>query len=168
MASRRNLSLLSATLLVPLLVQAAGTKVGVIQVSVTIVGECTAVTPTALDFGANIGAGFTADVTAESEIRVNCAANTPYEIALNGGQNAGGSLIDRNMKLASGTAQLPYGLYTDDTRTTPWGDGTTGELVTGTADGSVTIHTVYGKLPPPSTSPQLGEYTDTVTVTLTY
>ena len=63
-----------------------------------------------------------------------------------------------------GGETLGYQLYTEDTLTTVWGDGTTGEVVTTT--GPVATLTVYGET---TTTPTvLGAYTDTVGVTVTY
>lgn len=166
MASSRALPLLSAALLVPLLVHAAEqTRTGEIQVSVTIVGECTVFTPQPLNFGVNVSAGFAQPVNAEAQLEVTCASNTPYTITLNGGLN-GSTITDR--KMTSGAAELPYGLFTDAARTNAWGDGTTGTSVSGTGNGNSQSITVYGQLPVPDSSPAPGVYQDTVTATLTY
>ena len=165
MVARRALPLLSAALVVPLLVHAAElTKTAQFQVSVTIVGECNAITPLPVNFGANVGAGYTQPINAEAQISVLCTANTPYSIALNGGQN--GTPVDRKMKSAAD--ELPYGLYSDPARTAFWGDGASGARVSGTGNGMTQAITVYGKLPVPSAVPKPGTYTDTVTATLTY
>jgi spore coat protein U-like protein len=165
MASLRKLPLISATLLVPLLAHAAS-KTASINVSVTIVGECTVLTAQALNFGTNVSAGFSAPVDALSNLEVTCAANTPYSITLNGGLNAGGSIINRRLK--AGAAVLDYGLYTDSNRSTPWGDGTAGAKVSGIGDGTKKTVPVYGQLKVPGSAPAPGNYLDTVTVTLTY
>jgi len=166
MASKRIPQLLSASLLVPLLVHAAGeqTKVGNIQVSVTIVGECEVFTPQPLSFG-TLGATFPTKA-AQSLINVNCSANTPYTIALNNGQN-GNNASDR--KLKSGTELLPYGLFSDAAHGKVWGDGTSGSLlVSGVGTGVSQAITVYGQLPKPQSNPKPGTYADTVTATLIY
>ena len=161
--SRRALPLLSASLLVPLLVHAAS-QTGQIQVSVTIVGECEVITPQALSFG-QLGATF-ATKAAQSQINVNCSANTPYTIALNNGQN-GNNATDR--KLKSGTELLPYGLFSNAGHTEVWGDGTSGSrVVSGTGTGGSQTITVYGQLKKPQSNPKPGTYADTVTATLIY
>jgi len=165
MASLRKLPLLAATLLVPLLAHAAS-KTTTIAVSVTIVGDCTVITATAMNFGNNISANFGPQIDAQSSIDVTCAANTPYWITLNGGQNQGGSTINRRLK--SGPTLLDYQLYTDSARTTPWGDGTNGAKVSGIGNGMTWNVPVYGQLKRPGTAPAPGTYVDTVTVTLTY
>jgi spore coat protein U-like protein len=165
MPSLRKLPLLSATLLVPLLAHAA-TKTASIQVSVTIVGECTVFTADALSFGTNVSASFVSPINAQSNLEVTCAANTPYSITLDGGSNRGGSIINRRLK--SGNTYLDYGLYTDSGHSTPWGDGTAGAKVSGVGDGSPKKIPVYGQLLKPGTAPAPGSYLDSVTVTLTY
>lgn len=165
MSARRHLPLvICAALAVPILVHAA-TKTQTFQVSVTIVGECTVITPANLNFGTNVSAGFSAAIDAQTSIDVTCAANTPYVVSLNGGTN--GSLADRRM--ASGGNQLSYQIYTANSRLTIWGDGSGGtQTVPGTGNGAAQTLTVYGRLPVPGTSPAPGVYTDTVTATLTY
>ena len=165
MVARRALPLLSAALIVPLLVHAQElTKTAQFQVSVTIVGECNAITPLPVNFGANVGAAFTQPINAEAQISVLCTANTPYSIALNGGLY--GTPVSRLMDSAG--TKLSYGLFSDAARITYWGDGTTGVRVSGTGNGSTQSITVYGQLPVPGAVPKPGTYTDTVTATLTY
>ena len=165
MASLRKLPLLSATLLVPLLAHAA-TKTTTIQVSVTIVGECTVLTADALNFGGNVSASFVSPINAQSNLEVTCAANTPYWITLDGGANKGGSVINRRLK--SGDTLLDYGLYTDSARSTPWGDGTAGAKVSGVGSGQPQTIPVYGQLMKPDAVPAPGSYFDSVVVTVTY
>jgi len=93
-----------------------------------------------------------------------------YSIALSTG--ASGSYAGRMMKY--GSEVLNYQLYTDSTYSTVWGDGTGGsQTVSGgysklKNNGSVTFnHTVYGRVPA-NQWPAAGNYTDTVTATVTY
>ena len=95
----------------------------------------------------------------------------PFTVALNKG---GGASIT-NRSLAFGANTLSYNLYTDNTYTTVWGDGTTGALVgggllldaLGLSPGLV--YTVYGRIPGrQATTVPGGPYVDSVSVTLTY
>lgn len=90
-----------------------------------------------------------------------------YTIALSAGGS--GSYAPRQMSFL--TNRLNYNLYTSSSRTTVWGNGTSG---TSMASGSYVISlgvadnwTVYGRV----TAQQnrvAGAYTDTVTVTVNY
>jgi len=166
MASKRIPQLLSASLLVPLLVHAAGqSKTGQIQVSVTIVGECNVITPQPLNFGVNLSAGFNSPATATAQIEVNCAANTPFTIALDQGQGTGATVATRVMQ--SGAEKLNYGIFSDAAHNVVWGN-TVGQTVSGIGTGVAQSIPVYGQIPVPTTAPKPGAYSDTVTATLTY
>lgn len=107
-------------------------------------------------------------------VRVTCggvvSALVSYDIAL--GKGTSSSFSPR--KMASGTNQLNYDLYTSSARTIVWGDGTSGTQV---VSGSFTIlllsgtsndHAVYGRIPSGQISVLPGSYSDTVLVTVTY
>ena len=102
---------------------------------------------------------------------MNCTKSTGYTVALNGGTTTGGTVAQRLM--ANGANTLQYNLYTTNTYTTIFGDGT-GTSVTqaGTGSGVNTANTltVYGQLPDSATNQAAvpGSYTDTVQVTVTY
>jgi spore coat protein U-like protein len=89
---------------------------------------------------------------------------------LDKGTTTGGSITQR--LLANSGDTLQYNLYTDTSRQTLWGDGTTGSTTSGTGAGYATTQTltVYGRLPDNSTNQNapVGTYTDTITVTVTY
>jgi spore coat protein U-like protein len=81
-----------------------------------------------------------------------------------------GSYVAR--RLQSGANVLSYNLYTDAARTSVWGDGTNGTSVVSANPflivGSNTVnYTVYGSIPAAQDRPA-GNYTDTLTVTMTY
>ncbi|MGR9085693.1 MAG: Csu type fimbrial protein [Gammaproteobacteria bacterium] len=93
-----------------------------------------------------------------------------YTILLSTG--ASGSYAPRAMSDGSGHT-LDYNLYTDANRVTPvWGDGTGG---TGTVSGIFGIglfsrnrdHDVYGRIPA-GQNVNVGNYSDTITVTVNY
>jgi spore coat protein U-like protein len=121
-----------------------------------------------MDFGYYNG---TAELTAASAIAVRCSDGTPFSIALDGGSTSG----DPDARLLSdGTNVLEYNLYTDAVHTTVWGDGTAGVVVSDTGTGldvaETITKTVYGLLPNTTAnqnSPE-GNFSDTITVTVTY
>lgn len=137
--------------------------------------SCSAST-TGVSFGAYYplsGSG----VDAAGNVRVSCQAvlnlfgTIGYSIALSTGHS--GTFTPRHMDNAGNP--LNYNLYTTDTYTTIWGNGTGG---TGVVTGSITLslllpntfvdHTVYGRIPASQTSAVVGNYGDTITVTVTY
>lgn len=106
-------------------------------------------------------------------VSVTCSAlvaglNVSYDILLN--QGNGGSFNPRS--LSNGGDNLNYQLYTNSTRTTIWGDGTSGTQVV--SDGYLLNlfseerdYTVYGRIPG-SQNVSTGSYNDTITVTVEY
>jgi spore coat protein U-like protein len=92
-----------------------------------------------------------------------------YSVSLSSG---GGTYSARRM--TSGAYNLKYQLYTDLSRNTVWGDGTSGTSV---VYGGLTVavlsavsnsHTVYGRMPAQQSGVAAGTYNDTVIVTITY
>jgi spore coat protein U-like protein len=105
-----------------------------------------------------------------TNVAVNCTNKTPFTVLLNKGAN--GTIAQRLM--ASGANTLQYNLYTTNTYTTVFGDGTSGSqtvLGTGVGLSTAVLVPVYGQLPDNATN-QLAipanNYTDTITVTVNY
>jgi len=98
------------------------------------------------------------DIT--GSVSVTCNRSTPYTIALSTGS---GTYSSRSLK--NGANVLSYNLFTDATRLTIWGDGSSG---TQTVSGSSTngTFTVYGRVAARQ-NVKAGSYTDSVTVTIT-
>lgn len=115
------------------------------------------------------GAG---SIDSESSISVRCTNGTSYSIALDAGATAGGSINQRLM--SDGANQLEYNLFTDASRTTVWGDGSSGATPSGTGAGmssaNTQVKTVYGRLPDSLTNQNVapGDYSDVITVTVTF
>ncbi len=151
----------------------AATAAANLQVTATVSAACTATT-TDLAFGTyNPIAGANHDAT--GTVSATCTSGTDYNIALNAGTNpsTAGDVMTRRMKDA-GSNYLSYQIYLDNTRSTVWGDGTSGVLnpsnstfFTGT--GSAQSYTAYGRIPVTAgnTAAPEGSYTDTVVVTVT-
>lgn len=94
-------------------------------------------------------------------VKVKCTATATYTISLSAGL---GTFTSRVM--TSGSKHLDYNLYTDSTRLTIWGDGTSGTVTVSSTDAGNT-YTVYGEIPGLQNVP-VGSYSDTITVTVTY
>lgn len=96
-------------------------------------------------------------------IDVTCPSLTSYSISLSAGQ---GSFASRHMTAAG--HELLYNLYTGPSHQQVWGDGSgSSAQVSGEAGLSGNSHTVYGRLPAQSTA-RVGQYSDVITVTVSY
>jgi spore coat protein U-like protein len=95
----------------------------------------------------------------------------PYQISLSAGSS--NSFVQRQM--TSGSNTLGYNLYTSNSYSVVWGDGTGS---TSTVSGSLSVnpghptasnnHTVYGRVPALQDAAVAADYRDNVTVTVTY
>jgi spore coat protein U-like protein len=95
-------------------------------------------------------------------VTVTCDASSSYTIALNAG--TAGSYAGRVMQ--SGSHKLRYNLYVDANHTVVWGDGSAGTETIG-GSGTDTNYPVYGSVPA-GQNPIVGDYSDVITVTLTF
>lgn len=136
------------------------TSTGSVQVTATVASSCS-VTATTLAFG-----NYTlAQLDATSTITATCTNGTTYTVGLNAGTFAGATTTTRRMSGPSSNS-LNYFLYSDSTRTTNWGN-TSGTWVSATGTGVAQVMTVYGRIPANQTA-LIGNYSDTVTVTITF
>lgn len=134
------------------------------EVSATVVEAC-AVTATNLAFG-NYDPTAPSPADTTSSITVNCTPGTSFTVGLNAGTTSGATVTNRQM--ASGSQRLDYALYQDVARSVNWGNtpGTdTPAPVTATISPSVL--TVHGRVPAQQAVAS-GNYTDTVTITVSY
>ena len=126
-----------------------------------IVNRSCTVSASPINFGTY--SAMTSNIDANGALTINCTLGLPYSISLNGGlSNA--QPTQRRMTL--GSAAIIYGLYSNSTRTVPWGN-TAGQIVSRTGTGATESVPVYGRVAPQST-PSSGTYTDTVVVTINY
>lgn len=139
----------------------ASTATSTFQVSATVPASCQ-VSATNLNFGNFTGT----QLQATSTISVTCTDTTPYTVGLGPGTAAGATVTSRQMTGPS-SATLGYGLYSDATDSTNWGNTSGTNEVSGTGTGSAQALTVYGLIPAGS-MPIPGSYTDTITITVTY
>jgi len=130
------------------------------------------VSATAVNFGTyNPLSGSAAQST--GTVTVNCQVLlvglfVSWTVTLSTGSS--GNYVARHLQ--SGANSLSYNLYTNAARTSVWGDGTNGTSVVSANPflivGSNTVnYTVYGGIPA-AQDPPAGNYTDTLTVTMTY
>lgn len=147
----------------------AGTDTGTMSVTATISASCTIATQN-INFGSltSTNAG---NVDVPADATVTCASNSPFNVGINYGLNAGATF---QRKLASGANTLNYSVYVDG-----YGVNEYGQVSTyGTANNynsAATINVspatntvpIFARLPAQSTPPS-GTYTDTLTVTVNY
>jgi spore coat protein U-like protein len=107
-----------------------------------------------------------ADATGSTTIRVRCTNGTSAPIALNDGlYGNGGTCEDRAM--ANGSERLAYELHQDASGANSWGCGAGNTYnYTATSAGWNTI-TVHGVIPAGQDA-LVGNYSDTVTATITF
>jgi spore coat protein U-like protein len=151
-------------------VATAGTATSSFQVTATVLSTCSA-SATAVAFPNYTPGG--GALTANGTISVKCTNTSPYHVALNAGSSTGDAFSQRLMTLAAGTATLQYNLYTTAGFATVFGDGTgTTATIAGTGAGLATpvTTTVYGQLLDSTANQAVapGNYSDTITVTISY
>ena len=69
--------------------------------------------------------------------------------------------------MTQGASEVFYALYQDSGRTQNWGNNIGVDTVAGTGTGSAQSIPVYGRVRP-QTTPTIGNYSDSVLVTVTY
>ena len=139
---------------------AAATATGSMNVTSTIVANCTVAT-NPLAFG-NYSS---AVVNATTTVGVTCTNTTPYNVGLDAGQSSGATVSTR--KMTNGAQTLAYALYQDSGHSTNWGNTSGTDTVAGTGNGASQSLTIYGQIPASQASAP-GSYSDTITVTVYY
>jgi spore coat protein U-like protein len=154
---------LAACFLLPAAGAYASTATSTFTVSVQLNATCLINSASALTF---LPQGvLSTNVNQTSTIQVTCTNTTPYNIGLDAGTGAGATVAVR--KMTSGGATVNYSLYSDSGYNTVWGNTVSTDTVAGTGNGAAQNYTVYGRIPA-QTTPAPGNYSDTITVTVTY
>lgn len=132
-------------------------------VTANVVNNCN-ITATNVSFGT--ASVLSNTLSATGAITAQCTNGDAWKIALNGGSS--GNVAARQMQRSGGGGVINYGLYTDAGHSTLWGDGTAGSsTATGVGTGTSQVVTVYGAVPAQST-PAPGNYSDTITATISF
>ena len=145
----------------------AATDTGTLTVKARIGAACTLKTKNAtLDFG-NLTTISDEDHWAQTDITVQCSKDQAYQINLGDGQNMSSTLL-RRMK--SGENLITYNLFQQPGGTLLWGNHPTWRngILQATGDGADQKYTIYGQIYKAATTPQAGDYTDTVAIEVTY
>lgn len=106
------------------------------------------------------------NIDAQGNLSVQCTNSTPFNIALSAGNGSGATVTSRKMT-GPGGATINYQIFRDGGMSQNWGQTIGSDTYAATGSGLLTLKPVYGRVPPQST-PQVGTYTDTLLVTLTY
>jgi spore coat protein U-like protein len=132
-----------------------------VSVTATVQPTCT-ISANPLSFGTYTGAV----ASAVTVVSVTCTSTTPYNVGLSAGNGTGATVTTRQMKGVS-PAVLAYGLFTNTTHTTNWGNTVGTDTVAGTGTGAAQGLYVYGQIPAgQNVAP--GSYSDVIVATLTY
>lgn len=122
-----------------------------------------------IDFGTQSAAVANVDVASSAgngSIVVTCTPGITVSIELDYGLH-GGSSSRRYVMNTAGTRSLPYQLYRDASRTQVWGTGDLAMSISSFPAATQT-YTVYARYFGAAPLPPAGEYTDSVTVSVTY
>lgn len=123
------------------------------------------VTATPVRFG-NYNPLRVAPLNRTSRITVNCSGTGTFTVALSTGQS--GSYNPRYMLSGASADQLDYNLYTNAARNIIWGDGSGGSvIVTHVFNNNRVRLNVYAQIPARQDITP-GNYTDNITVKVTF
>ena len=145
----------------------AGTAQSDFLVSAEVTATCS-ISAVPLTFGAYdpLVTNVSNDLVGQTNLTVTCTNLANTSIALSsGGHVTTGAGATR--QLSDGTHFLTYSLYSDNTRTTAWGDGTLAPVRIYQGIGAVDTVTVFGKVES-NQKAAAGSYSDTVTATITF
>ena len=165
-----KISLLFLGLLAAYAPAPAANSTGNLNVSVTIVPQCS-VSADNMSFGSAVFLPLTKTQFAKSNIYATCSPGTDYTIASVMGSNGEGCGVPRSMKHSSEAgSSLLYYLFIDSSYTQLWGTGdpiNCPGVFSGKGSGVAQTFEVYGQMPGDQT-PIPGTYTDTVIVTINF
>lgn len=138
------------------------------------------VSSSGLVFGTYQPLTFAGKLSSTSQIS---AATVSVVCNRNGGSNASGATLSlsassqgpgdristRYMQRIGGSDLMAYNIFTDASRTTVWGNGNTGALISiSMAQKMSESITVYGSIPAGQNTLQAGRFSDSMMITLTY
>jgi spore coat protein U-like protein len=142
---------------------ASSTQQASFKVMADVTATCT-IAAADLNFAAYVPAG--SAVPGTSSITLNCTNGTTYDVGLNAGVFSGATTSTRKMT-GPGSFALSYGLFTDASHATNWGNVVGTSTEGGTGSGANQTLTVYGLIPG-TQNVGAGHYEDTITATVTF
>lgn len=103
--------------------------------------------------------------TASTVISINCTTGTVYSVSLNAGTTSGATIANRLLnRTTTPTATLPYNIYTTSNYTTVAGNNF---VLNATASTATANYPLYGRIFP-GLNPAVGNYSDIVTISISY
>ena len=149
----------------------AGTSTATLTVQINITAACS-IDVSTLDFGSNAGTALLGgNLNATTSVSVTCTSGSPYSIGVNNGSNASSG----QRRMINGANYISYNLYTDSGHANAWTTAsnsttctTSNSCLLGTGNGSAQLTSIYGVVPSVATAPAAGNYSDSVTMTVTY
>lgn len=135
------------------------------DVTATVIDSCTLAAGNTLAFGDYDPNA--ADKDGTTTVSVSCTTGTDAAVGIDGG--GAGDTAARVMALSTDpTETLAYQLYSDSGRSTVWGNTTGTDTVSFSGAGVLSTEDldVYGRIPQ-GQDVEVGDYSDTVTVSLT-
>jgi spore coat protein U-like protein len=143
----------------------AATSTGTLSVTANVVAVCIIGNAT-LAFGTYNPTLATA-TTATTSVQLTCSLGTPYNIGMGVGAGTGATIALRQMTATGGT--LGYKIFRDAGFTNNWGTTIGTDTLAGTSSASTLANTIniYGQIPAGAAA-VIGNYTDSVTMTVTY
>ena len=142
---------------------AASTQQATFKVTADVAANCT-ITAADLNFAAYDPTG--SAVPGQSQITLKCTNGTTWNVGLNAGVFSGATTSTRKMT-GPGSFSLAYGLFTDSTHATNWGNIVGTDTKSGTGSGANQVLDVFGLIPA-SQNVGTGHYEDTITATVTF
>lgn len=148
----------------PVIGQAAQSRTATLRASATIVADCIIVVRQDVQFGAYdpVGANAAAPLDAVGLVDLTCTRGTIASVNFDQGQNSQAN----SRRMTNGSGFLGYLLFEDAARTRPVGPGQVRTLPAAPSTRTRTVG-VFGRIAPGQDVP-LGNYVDTVTVTVRF
>ncbi len=155
-------------------VQAAEKQSAAVQITLELGATCRLDADALQGFGAWPTSGENLSGVALGSITVSCAANMPYAVGIDAGQNYDGT----NRRMKNDTAYVPYVLRASSSNGPEWGDTGLNAIVSnympthpglavqGTGTGSAQTFSVWGEAD--IANAPAGTYSDNVTITLAW
>lgn len=160
-----RLTLAASLVLLTAPIARAGTVTGTVASSVILGNDCQLASG-GLAFGST--SSLTTSVQTQTKLQIVCTPGTAYTVGISIGTTPGSKTtngIPSRYMMDAANDLLPYYLYQDSARTQIFGLGSYTEAGTGT--GGTQFVTIYGTYVNTSKLPA-GDYSDTVTVSLSY
>lgn len=132
------------------------------QVTATVINRCS-IAAASLEFG-DYDPTSTSPLNAQSNLTVSCTRGHTAWIGLNDGTHASGG---RRMQNAAATEWLPYSIFRDAGRTTPWGVTQPTGFTYVSAGRAPQQIPMYGQVPV-GADVSAGSFTDTVQATINF